>query len=161
MIWYQQNENTPSKILILTKLGLEIIDHHLIYSVMKTTFRCEEPKKLIHRNYSNFSQNDFQSDLLLNIRDGKNNYLELEKNFVDTLDKHAPIKTKVSWGNHRLYINKTLRKAITKRSQLKNKANKTKDLQDISKYNKQRNYVVTLNKQSKQEHFDILKLFLD
>ena len=63
---------------------------------MKTTFRCEEPKKLIHRNYSNFSQNDFQSDLLLNIRDGKNNYLELEKNFVDTLDKHAPIKTKVS-----------------------------------------------------------------
>ena len=28
--------------------------HHLIYSVMKTTFKSEEPKKLIYRNYSNF-----------------------------------------------------------------------------------------------------------
>ena len=45
--------------------------HHLIYSVMKTTFKFEEPKKLIYRKYSNFSQKDFQSDLLLNIADGK------------------------------------------------------------------------------------------
>ena len=41
-------------------------------------------------NYSNFPQKDFQSDLLLNIGDRKNNYLEFEKNFVETLDKHAP-----------------------------------------------------------------------
>ena len=48
-------------------------DHHrLIYSVMKTTFKCEEPKKLIYKNYSSFSQKDFQSDLVLNIGDGKN-----------------------------------------------------------------------------------------
>ena len=46
--------------------------HHLIYSLMKTTFQCEEPKKIIYRNYSSFSQKDFQSDLLLNIGDGKN-----------------------------------------------------------------------------------------
>ena len=25
--------------------------HHLIYSVIKPTFKCEEPKKLIYRNY--------------------------------------------------------------------------------------------------------------
>ena len=54
--------------------------HHLIYSVMKTTFKCEGSKKFIYRNYSNFSQKDFQSDLLLNIGDGKSNYLEFEKN---------------------------------------------------------------------------------
>ena len=53
--------------------------HHLIYSVMKAIFKCEEPKKLIYRNYSDFSQKDFQSDLLRNIGDGKNNYLEFEK----------------------------------------------------------------------------------
>ena len=34
---------------------------HLIYSVMKTRFKCEEPKKLIYRNYSNFSQKDFRN----------------------------------------------------------------------------------------------------
>ena len=135
--------------------------HHLIYSVMKTIFKCEEPKKLIYRNYSNFSQKDFQNELLLNIGDGKNNYLEFEKNFVETLNKHAPKKTKIFRGNHKPHINKTLRKAIMKRSQLKNKANKTKDPKDILKYKKQRNYVVKLNNQSKQEHFDSLNPFLD
>ena len=48
-----------------------------------------------------------------------------------------------------------------KRSQLKNKANKTKHPKDILKYKKQRNYVVKLNNQSKQEHFDSLNPFLD
>ena len=69
--------------------------HHLIYSVMKTTFKSEEPKKLIYRNYSNFPHKDFRSDLLLNIGDGKNNYLEFEKNYVETLKKHTPKKTKI------------------------------------------------------------------
>ena len=62
---------------------------------MKTIFKCEEPKKLIYRNYSNFSQKDFRNELLLNIRDGKNNYLEFEKNFVELLNKEAPKKIKI------------------------------------------------------------------
>ena len=33
--------------------------HHLIYSVMKTTFKPEVPKKLIYRDYSNFSSKCF------------------------------------------------------------------------------------------------------
>ena len=45
--------------------------------------------------------------------------------------------------------------------QLKNKANKTKDPKDIVKYKKQGYYVVKLNSQSKQEHFDSLNSFLD
>ena len=128
---------------------------------MKTIFKCEELKKLIYRNYLNFSQKDFQNELLLNIGDGKNNYLEFEKNFVETLNKHAPKKTKIFRGNHKPHINKTLRKAIMKRSQLKNKAHKTQDPKDILNYKKQRNYVVKLSNQSKQEHFDSLNLFLD
>ena len=69
--------------------------HHLIHSVIKTIFKCEEPKKLIYRNYSNFSQKDFQNELLLNIGDENNNYLEFEKNFVETPNKHAPKKAKI------------------------------------------------------------------
>ena len=134
--------------------------HHLIYSVMKTTFRCEEPKKSIYRNYSNFSQKDFQSDLMLKIREGKKNNLEFEKNFVETLDKNAPKKTKIFPGNHTSYMNKILRKAVMKYSQLGNKANKMHGPKDISKYKKQRNYVVKLNNQSKQEYFDSFNPFL-
>ena len=73
---------------------------------------------------------------MLNIRDGKNNYLEFEKNFVEALDKHAPKKTKIFRGIHKPHINKTLRKAIMKRYQLKSKANKTKDPEDMLKYKK-------------------------
>ena len=42
-----------------------------------------------------------------------------------------------------------LRKAIVKRSKLKNKANKTKLPVDINNYKKQRNYVANLNKRAK------------
>ena len=41
-----------------------------------------------------------------------------------------------------------------KRSQLKNKANRTKHLEDITKYMKQRNLVVKLNRESKTQYFD-------
>ena len=57
-------------------------------------------------------------------------------------------------------MNKFLRRAIMKRSKLKNKANKTK-------HKKQRNYVVGLNKQADFKYFDNLdckkdaKLFWD
>ena len=53
---------------------------------------------------------------------------------METLKKHAPKKTKIFRGNHKAHIKKTLRKAIIKRSQVKNKANKTKDSKDILKY---------------------------
>ena len=127
---------------------------------MKIIFRFEEHKKSIYRNYSNFSQKDFQSDLMLNVREGKKNYLEFEKNFVETLDKNAPKKTKIFRGNHTSYMNKILRKVVMKCSQLGNKANKMYDPKDISKYKKQRNYVVKLNNQSKQEYFDSFNPFL-
>ena len=114
---------------------------------MTTIFKWKEPKKLIYRNYLNFSQKDFQNELLLNIGDGKNNYLEFEKNFVETLNKHTPKKTEIFRGNHKPHINKTLRKAIMKRSQLENKANKTKDPKDILNYKNQLNYVIKLYNQ--------------
>ena len=87
---------------------------------MKTTFTCEESKKFIYRNYLNFFQKDFQSDLFLNIGDGKKSYLEFNKNFMETLNKAAPKKTKIFRRNHKPYINKTLRKAIMESSQIKN-----------------------------------------
>ena len=81
--------------------------HHLIYSVMKIIFKYEESKKIIYRNYSNFSQKDFQSELSLNIRDGKNNYLEFQKNFAEMLDKYTSKKTKIFRGNHKPHIEKS------------------------------------------------------
>ena len=78
-----------------------------------------------------------------------------EKTFENVLDAHAPKKTKFLRGNQKPQVDKNLRKAIMKqRSQLKNKANRTKKLEDITKYKKQRNLVVKLNRESKTKYFD-------
>ena len=60
-------------------------------------------------------------------------------------------------GSNKPHINKTLRKAIVKRSQLKNKTNETKGPKGILKYKRhktQRSHLVKPNSESKKEHFD-------
>ena len=80
-----------------------------------------------------FLQKYFQGDLLLNLGDQNNNYLEFEKYIVEPLHKHAPKKTKVFRGNSKLHVIKSLRKAIMKLIQLKKKV---KDPEDILKHKK-------------------------
>ena len=63
-------------------------------------------------------------------------------------------ETKFLRGNQKPHVDKNLRKAIMKRSQLKNKANRAKELEDITKYKKQQNLVVKLNRESKAQYFD-------
>ena len=99
--------------------------HHLVYSVMKTMFKSQEPKKLIYRDYSNFSSECFKDGFMPSICQEKHDYSDFEEKFIDTLNTHAPKKIKTLRVNQKPHMNKTLRKAIMKRSQLKNKANKT------------------------------------
>ena len=63
-------------------------------------------------------------------------------------------KVKILRGNLKPHYNKNLRKAIMKRSRLKNKANRSKDSVDIANYKKQSNLVVLLNRQAKSEYFN-------
>ncbi len=49
------------------------------------------------------------------------------------LDKHAPIKTAVHRGKNKPHVHREMRKAIMKRTRLKNIANKTKSQDDLSK----------------------------
>ena len=65
----------------------------------------------------------FLEKFLSSICQEKHDYSNFEKTFIATLNKHAPKKIKTFQGNQKPHINKTLRKAIMKRSQLKNKAN--------------------------------------
>ena len=37
--------------------------HHLIYSILKSTFEKEEPKQVIYRNYKYFQWQHFENDL--------------------------------------------------------------------------------------------------
>ena len=85
-------------------------------------------------------------------------YSKFEKEFIDALNKHAPKKIKLFCGDQNPHVNKVLCSAIMKRSQLKNKINKTHKAVDIFNYKKQRNLVVKINNECKREYFDKLNV---
>ena len=86
---------------------------------MKTIFASEEPKKFVYCNYKTFSYESFKNDLMSKTDDENVNYSKLEKDFIDTLNKHAPKKTKLFLGDQNPQVNKVLRSGIMQRSQLK------------------------------------------
>ena len=135
--------------------------HHMILTMLKTTFQQKEPKCLIYRDYKNFIFENFKSDLQEALQSYKGSDDTFDNNFTSCLNKHAPKKKKVLRGNEKPHMNNNLRRAIMKRSKLKNKANKTKNPLDIVNYKKQRNYVTKLNKTAKLEYFNNLKLGKD
>ena len=55
-------------------------------------------------------------------------------------------------------MTKTLRKAIMKRSKLRNKFNEEKNTENWSEYKRQRNVCSNLLKQSKKRHFNNLSV---
>ena len=80
-------------------------------------------------------------------------YSELNKVIVETLDKYAPMKTKIVIGNDKQHVNKELHKEIMLRTNLKRKANKTKKEEDFRRYKKQRNLIVKMNKKAKRDYY--------
>ena len=96
--------------------------HKMVVTVSKNTFAKSSPKIITYRNYKKFDEKSFKSDLqeCLNLN-SNDHYSDFESVFIETLNKHAPIKKKTIRANHVPYMNKTLRKAIMKRSELQTK----------------------------------------
>ena len=47
------------------KVRIPVLDHHhLIFSIMKTTFASEEPKNFVYRKYKTFSHENFKNKLM-------------------------------------------------------------------------------------------------
>ena len=87
------------------------------------------------------------------MQDYKNLFDDFDSAFITSLDTHLLKKTKWLRENNKHHIRKPLRQAVIKWSKLMNKLNKTKLLIDIKNYKKQRNYVVTRNRNAKFEYF--------
>ena len=62
----------------------------------------------------------FRNDLKLLLSRLKPGYNCWEKAFKSVFDKHVPIKEKIIRGNEKPHMKKSLKKAIMKRSRLKN-----------------------------------------
>ena len=78
--------------------------------------------------------------------------------FKVTLNKLAPLKQKLIRNNNQPFMTKTLRKAIMKRSKLRNKFNKERNIENWSEYKRQRNLCSNLLKESKKRHFNNLNV---
>ena len=97
---------------------------------------------------------------MLKIETNGNNCNESSKNLnflcSKTLNKHAHQKKWYVRGNQSPFMNKTLSKAIMRRSKLRNLFLKNRTEEKRTKYIKQRNICVTLLRASKREFFGSL-----
>ena len=120
--------------------------HHLIYTMFKSKYYKLPPTSSNFRNFSKFNfdrfLNEFESSFSKNvIKSDFSTYLSTMKS---TLDKQAPLKTKILRGNHQSFVDNQIRKELSKRARLKNIANKTGKIADYCLFKKQRNYIVNL-----------------
>ena len=132
---------------------------------MKCKFKKKDPKIINFRCYKNFDENLFRNELKNALRetDKELNYDYFKQAFMNILNIHAPMKKKFIRGNNAPFMNRTLSQAFMHRSKLKNKYNKYPTEQNKIKYNRQRNFCVSLLKREKKIYYNNLdlKIFKD
>ena len=87
------------------------------------------PKIIKDRSYKSFDAEIFREEVKglvfgCDVDDPDRLYDNLTANFTSTLNKHAPMKTKILRGNDAPFMNKELKKAIYVRSRKKNRFDK-------------------------------------
>ena len=146
---FKSIENPSSVDLIITdKPGsfqhtnvfeIGISNHHeLVTAVMEAKFTKASSKYVHYHNYKNFNEQDFKLELRgkLEVDVVDANYETFHNVYLNVLNKHAPIKTKVIRGNQAPYITKAYRKAVMKRSEIKTKYFKKSTLENFNKFRK-------------------------
>ena len=109
------------------------------------------------RSYKNFDEKRFlaevqKADFSCDSNDPNEQYDTLLQKFQSLIDIHAPIKQKTVRGNDAPFMNRDLRKAIYIRTRFKNKYNKNPNVENETKYKKQRNLCVNLRKKAIKKH---------
>ena len=79
--------------------------HHLIYTTLRGSFVKLPPKKVNYRCYRKFSESAFSSDLEEKLSHmNVDNFDSFHTILKNTLDKHAPIKSKLLCGNNQPHV---------------------------------------------------------
>ena len=117
-------------------------DHQkMTITVLKSFFRKQVPVTIKYRNYINFDKKAFHNELSRNLGNiSEINYDTFENTFMDQLNKHAPIKSKIIRAKNAPYMNKTLAKPVVTKSTLQNKYFKLPTDINNAAYKKHRNY---------------------
>ena len=86
---------------------------------MKTSIPKSKPREISYRCYKNFNQPAFNRELQT-ISDS-NSYDTFEEQFLEALDRHAPLKSKIVLANDKPFITKEIRKVMIKTANLQRK----------------------------------------
>ena len=132
--------------------------HTMVCTMMRSHITRLKPIKISYRNYKNYDEETFKRDLsrsnlITNESDPDKMYLQLVQNFSNILDRHAPLKYKYIRGNTAAFMNKELRKAIMKRSRLRNNFNKNKSDKNWGLFARQRNLCNKIKRKAKKSYF--------
>ena len=73
---------------------------------------------------------------------------------LNCLIKHAPLRKNFLRANHAPYITKTLKKVITRWSQLETKYLKTKTQTDLKLYKKHKKFYSKLYKRERRKYYE-------
>ena len=149
---------SPSSFQNTTVLTTGLSDFHkMVVSVLKLKVLNDKPKEIHYRDYKHFDIDFFNYELTnaYAVND-TSDYLSFHNIYMGILNKHAPSKKKIIRANHAPYVSKTLRKAIMKRSALKNAYYKKKTDESLKAYKRQKNYCSRLYKKEKKKFFNNL-----
>ena len=125
--------------------------HKMVVTVLRKTFQRTQPKVVSYRDYKNFDNDLFKSSLQNALNEiNRPDYIKFKEVFLETLNKHAPVKQKTIRGNHAPYMTKGLRKAIMRRSELEIKYHKHQDIQSLRQHKKQKNFCSKLYKKERK-----------
>ena len=151
--------NNPRSFMNTQVIETGLSDHHLMtVTVTKTHVPKSHPSYVTYRDYKRFNNKSFRIDLSnkLNSINVYMTYEEFEEIYIDVLDKHAPCKQKIIRANEAPFMDKNLKKAIMKRSSLRNRYLKLPSVENFMAYKSQRNFCTNLLRQRKREYFNKL-----
>ena len=113
--------------------------HKLVATIFRSIFIKLHPKVVKYISYKNFDENKFCRDLdqiLIkgDVNKAKDPYTKLTNILYNTLEKHAPLKSKTVRGNQAPFMNKEVSKTIMEKSRLRNRHLKYPSRQNILAY---------------------------
>ena len=155
--------NTPNRVASHLNTCVGISDcHNLVCAATKMFAPKNYKRKIIYRSYKKFDNNTFVNDLnnvpfdVCNIFDDVNDVMWAYNILLnDTVNLHAPIKTRILRKPQLPYMNGELRKAINVKAMLRRKFNRCKCVYTWSLYKKQRNLVTNLKRKSLTQYFNV------
>ena len=143
--------------------------HKMTVTVLKTFFQKKGPKVISYRDYKNYSNDIFRQLInddfnVLHQTSNEHQPLQTYLNVcIRALGVCAPRKTKYVRANNSPFMNKNISKAIMTRSRLRNTFLRNRTPENRIAYNQQRNFCVSLIRETKREYFNSLneKLITD